>query len=89
MGRLDKERQANLEPKRINAAIEKIKSLGLEITHYDSTKIIFIFNGNKIQFYPYSGWHSGKGILDGRGAENLYKQLISEHNENTKTRIQD
>ena len=35
----------------------------------------FKYKGNTIKFYPYSGWHSGKGIKDGRGFQNLIKQL--------------
>lgn len=75
MARLDKDRQLRLEPARINDAVTKITNLGLEITFRDKTKIIFTYKGNPITFFPYSGWHTGKGITDGRGAENLYKQL--------------
>ncbi len=38
-------------------------------------RIEFDFNGSKIKFYPYSGWATGKTIKDGRGLENLLKQL--------------
>jgi len=31
--------------------------------------------GSTINFFPYSGWHSGKSIEDGRGFKNLLKQL--------------
>jgi len=75
MARLDIERQQKLEPVRINKAIAEIKALGLEIVYQDSTQIRFNFKGNLITFYPYSGWHTGKGINDGRGLNNLLKQL--------------
>lgn len=75
MARLNAERQERLEPQRINKAINKIKSLGLEIVSTGHDKIEFMYKGSKIQFFPYSGWHTGKTITDGRGAENLYKQL--------------
>lgn len=28
-----------------------------------------------VHFYPYSGWHTGKSINDGRGWNNLYNQI--------------
>lgn len=78
MARLDQERQKNLEPKRINFALAELRKLNLEITAIETTRIDFTFKGNKIQFFPYSGWHTGKGIKDGRGWKKLYKQLIDE-----------
>lgn len=75
MARLDTERQKALEPKRMEYAKQRITALGLEIVYEDSTRIDFLFNGAKIQFYPYSGWHTGKTVKDGRGIQNLLKQL--------------
>jgi len=75
MPRLDQERQKKLEPKRIEKAAEAIVKLGLEITVKDAVKIQFIFKGSTITFFPYSGWHSGKTVVDGRGLEKLLKQL--------------
>jgi hypothetical protein len=77
MGRLDVERQKELEPKRIEYAKEQITALGLPIIREDGTKIIFEYKGNPITIFPYSGWHSGKGIQAGRGIEKLIKQLKS------------
>lgn len=76
MSRLDMERQQALEPKRVDFAIKKIKDLGFEITYECESRIDFMFKGNLIKFYPYSGWHTGKGIVDGRGINNLITQLI-------------
>jgi len=75
--RLDKERQKDLEPKRVEFALGELRKLGLEITYNDGTRIDFIFKEKKVQFYPYSGWHTGKTIKDGRGWQNLYNQLIA------------
>jgi len=75
MGRLDTERQQKLEPKRINKARTEIEALGLKITETSSTYLKFEFKGNTITYFPYSGWASGKGIIDGRGLDNLLKQL--------------
>lgn len=73
--RLNKERESTLQPKRINHATEEITALGFVITKTTSTYIQFVFKKQTVTFYPYSGWASGKGIKDGRGLENLLKQL--------------
>jgi hypothetical protein len=78
MARLDKEKQLNLEPKRINFAKSKILELGFKIVFEDKTRVDFIFKNEIVHFYPYSGWHTGKSITDGRGINNLLKQLKHE-----------
>jgi hypothetical protein len=75
MARLDLDRQKQLEPKRINHALNEFEKLNIEIISFDNTKIIFKFKEEKVTYFPYSGWHSGKSIVDGRGFENLKKQL--------------
>lgn len=77
--RLDQEREKRLEPKRVKYALEKLTELELEIVYSGEKRIDFMYNGNKIEFYPYSGWHTGKGIKDGRGINNLLKQLNGEN----------
>lgn len=73
--RLDKEREALLQPKRIVYAIEQIEKLGYEIIFKCDTRIDFEFKGQRVQFYPYSGWHSGASIKDGRGIKKLLNQI--------------
>lgn len=75
MARLNKERQKRLEPQRIAFAKDKLEQLGFDITYEDESKIQFLFNNKTITFFPYSGWHSGKGIKPGRGLNELLKQL--------------
>ena len=75
MARLDIERQIELEPKRIDYAKNKLKELGFGLIHENSRMIKFIYKDAVITFYPYSGWHTGKTIKDGRGIDNLLKQL--------------
>ncbi len=75
--RLDQEREARLEPHRIKTCKEKLESLGFEITQ-NHVQLEFIFKGSKILFWPYSGWHTGKTIKDGRGFKNLLQQLEKE-----------
>lgn len=73
--RLNQEREAELQPKRMEYAIEKLTGLGIKLDFQDETTIRFFWKGNKIEFYPFSGWHQGKGIVAGRGIDNLLKQL--------------
>jgi len=75
MARLNIDRQKQLEPARMQHAIDRLTALGLTITSRDKVAIKFLYKGETITFWPYSGWHSGKGIKDGRGLENLLKQL--------------
>lgn len=74
-GRLDKERQAAEEPRRIEYAKAELQKLGYEITFECDTRIEFIFRGETVKLFPYSGWFTGKSIKDGRGIQNLLTQL--------------
>ncbi|NDV93462.1 hypothetical protein D0T84_00830 [Dysgonomonas sp. 521] len=75
MARLDIERQKELEPKRMAYAKEQIQKLGYEISFENDTEIRFEFNGNTVKLFPYSGWHTGKGVISGRGLNKLLKQI--------------
>lgn len=75
MPRLDQERQKRLEPQRIAYAIEQIEKLGYEIIYKDYMEIRFVFKGSIVTLFPYSGWHTGKTIKDGRGIQNLLNQI--------------
>ena len=54
---------------------EQISKLGYEISFSNDIYLIFEFNGYLISSYPYSGWHTGKSIKDGRDIDKLLKQL--------------
>lgn len=73
--RLDTERQAELEPKRLEYAKNSLIMMGFHICYEDKTRLEFVYKGDIIKFYPYSGWHTGKSIKDGRGLQNLLSQL--------------
>lgn len=73
--RLDQEKEKELQPVRMRVAKDAINKLGLQIVHEDDVKIVFMYKASRISFYPYSGWHTGKTIKDGRGLQNLLKQL--------------
>ena len=65
-----------VQAERMDYAINKLIEHDIEFTALDAATIeIDNHNGFKIHFFPYTGWHTGKGIKDGRGLQNLLKQL--------------
>lgn len=75
MARLNTDRQKELEPKRMEVAIESIEAFGYEIHFKDDSRISFMFKEKQVTLYPYSGWHTGKSIKDGRGLQKLLTQI--------------
>lgn len=73
--RLNQEREKKLQPERMEVAKDAINKLGLVIVMENETKIVFWYKGSPVHFYPYSGWHTGKSIKDGRGLQKLLDQL--------------
>lgn len=73
--RLDKEREAKLQPKRWEYATGQLMKRMLPIVEDDGVKVVFLFKGERVTIFPYSGWCSGKSITDCRGIENLLKQI--------------
>ena len=75
MARLDIEKQNKIEPQRVDYAKKEVEKLGFQIIFECKNRIEFEYLGEKIQFYPYSGWATGKSITDGRGLKNLLNQI--------------
>jgi len=75
MGRLNIERQNALEPKRLQHAKREIEKLGYKIVSETETELRFEYMGHIVYYFPYSGWHSGSSIKDGRGLSKLLSQL--------------
>lgn len=75
MARLNIERQEKLTPVRIQKAIDELTKIGIKLEYQDDTEIWFYWKGSRVKFWPYSGWHSGRSIKDGRGLKELIKQL--------------
>ena len=65
-----------LQPRRMQYAINMIEKAGCTITFQDEKEIIFQYQGERVNFFPYTGWATGKSIKDGRGIDNLIKQLV-------------
>lgn len=64
-----------LKPIKVEYAIKKIKALGFKIPFITNSLIRFKYNGENILFYPYSGWHIGKSIKEGKGLNKLLNQI--------------
>jgi hypothetical protein len=76
MSRLDSERQARLEHPRMETAIFELGRRGYAIQrHAEQNALLFEHAGRIVTFWPYSGWHSGATIKDGRGLQKLLDQL--------------
>lgn len=75
MPRLNIERQKELEPERIAHARKEIEALGYKIFFSSWNALHFTFKDETVVIYPYSGWHTGKSIVDGRGLQKLINQI--------------
>lgn len=75
MARLDQERQKKLEQSRIEYSVKCIQDLGYKIEYQDKRVVKFTFKNKLVTLFPYSGWHTGKTIIDGRGLNNLINQI--------------
>lgn len=73
--RLDQEREERLQPLRMKNCQEKLEELGFKVEAIGGYRLEFEYKGNTIKFWPYSGWHTGKGIKDGRGFGELLRKL--------------
>ena len=69
-------KRIELTPSRLNYAMGKLMEAGHTVKLDPSDKNVLIVN-ESIKLYPYKGWFTGKGITDGRGIDNLIKQLAN------------
>ena len=54
----------------------RIAELGYTCKWIEQSKCLqFEFKGSTVRFFPYTGWFSGKAVKDGRGLNNLLKQI--------------
>ena len=73
--RLNQEREAKLQPTRIQHAVNELAKIGITPLDISETEIKFSWKGSDVRFYPFSGWASGLTIRDGRGLQSLLNQL--------------
>ncbi len=64
-----------IQKERWEFAISELTDLGIDIYYESISEIRFEHQGQIVIFFPYSGWHTGKSILDGRGLNKLLTQL--------------
>lgn len=68
--------QKAVQKQRLEFASMRLEESGIDILGSSSEyQLLFIHQGHKVYFFPYTGWHSGSTIQDGRGIENLMKQI--------------
>lgn len=72
---LDKNKRISLEPERMDSTKKALMQFGAVIHFENEFELRFMFKGSEVRFFPYTGWHTGKSINDGRGYRNLIKQL--------------
>ena len=71
-----KEHRNPIEEARMAYARTKIEALGYDVKEDELKKCLtFVFKGNTIRLFPYTGWFTGKGIKDGRGLLKHIKQI--------------
>lgn len=70
-----KERQQVLQPGRIEYAWTQLQALGYDVEQIAPTTLRIIHRGSLVIIYPYTAWFTGKSVKDGRGINNLLKQL--------------
>lgn len=63
------------QKERLEYAKYKLEEAGIDIVFECESRIEFYHNGELVQYYPFKGWATGKSIEDGRGLNNLLKQL--------------
>jgi hypothetical protein len=64
------------EKDRIVYATNRITELGYTCKWIEQSKCLqFDFKGSTVRLFPYTGWFSGKTVKDGRGLNNLLKQI--------------
>ncbi len=61
---------------RMEFAEKALHKMGYYTTTVGHKELRFEHEDETIKFFPYTGWATGKTIQDGRGIENLLKQLI-------------
>jgi hypothetical protein len=69
------EEKQGLQEDRMWFAKDQLHKIGIDLTFDSNSEIRFIFKGHEVKFFPFTGWHTGKSIKDGRGLKNLLKQL--------------
>jgi len=69
------EHKRKVQEERMQYAKSEIEKLGFRTNQIDETCLEFIHKEAIVKLFPFTGWHTGKSINDGRGIKELLKQL--------------
>ena len=72
-----KAKRSELITERMTHAKRKIGQAGYAYLCPDDLTITFRYNCETVRFYPFTGWFTGKTVRDGRGLQNLLKQITN------------
>lgn len=64
-----------IQKERLEHAKYKLEEIGIDVIFECESRIEFYYDGELIQYYPFKQWATGKSIEDGRGLNNLLKQI--------------
>jgi hypothetical protein len=70
-----KEDSEHLKPQTLEELKEVVEYLELDVVRETPASFVFIYDNHEVTYFRKSKWFSGKSVQDGRGAENLIKQL--------------
>lgn len=54
---------------------QELIEMGYDVCEANYKRVVFWYKDNLITFWIKKQWASGKGVQDGRGIENLFKQI--------------
>lgn len=69
------EQTKKIRKEKMDYSVFKLSENDIDIKFQEDTMLEIDYNGSTVKFYPYTGWFTGKSVVDGRGLNNLIKQL--------------
>lgn len=70
-----KARRNAFKEERMAHALRRIGRAGYTVRQVNDLELQFLYHGEIVRFYPYTGWATGKSITDGRGIQRLIDQI--------------
>lgn len=65
------------QKERMEYAINIFEKHKISFKIVNESEINILYKNNNIKFFPRTGWHTGKGIKDGRGIKKLLGQMVT------------
>ncbi len=73
-----KRERAKTQAIRMEHAVKKLEDAGHIIDILDTSSLTIEHKGQLVTFFPFTGWHTGRTIKDGRGLNKLLEKLAHE-----------